>query len=275
LNPSYSSLHYVLLFPLGKDGWHKDIPAHHGAGGARRAPNVSQRCYYAYRLHPKPGEQPLLFWGGNLLQQYVADAWAAIEENYLNWIKFHQKELRAEVYSGLRDAAMGDRDENLNLEDHGSHIILPATHMGSERYINQLFQDSMAICRAFNKPDIFLTMTANPNWPEIQDALLEGDPPQPGSTACRLKQTGSDRPDIIAYVFEPKKNALLKRLMVASLAKQWQISIPSSSKREAFHICTPLHFWILQTEFIALNMSIPSYQLGFLIPSPSLCCIKL
>ena len=38
--------------------------------------------------------------------------------------------------------------------------------------MNQLFQDSMAICRAFGKPDLFLTMTANPKWPEIQEALL-------------------------------------------------------------------------------------------------------
>jgi hypothetical protein len=39
----------------------------------------------------------------------------------------------------------------------------------------QLFQDSMDICRHFHKPDLFLTMTANPNWPVIQEALLEYD----------------------------------------------------------------------------------------------------
>jgi hypothetical protein len=42
LHPSYSSLHYVLLFPHGEDGWHLDIPAHQTANGTRRAPNVSQ-----------------------------------------------------------------------------------------------------------------------------------------------------------------------------------------------------------------------------------------
>jgi hypothetical protein len=182
-----------------------DIPANQGAGGRRRATNATQRCYYSYRLHPRPGEQPPLLWGGNLLQQYVVDAWASIEQNTLNWARHHQKELRADEYSGLRDAAMGDPDENINLENHGSHIILPSTHIGSERHMNQLFQDSMAVCRAFNKPDIFLTMTANPNWPEIQDALLEEELPEPGSNACRRKQTASDRPDIVARVFEQKK----------------------------------------------------------------------
>jgi len=73
---------------------HTDIPAHHSAAGRRRAPNVSEMCYHAYRLHPKPGEQPSLFWGGNLLQQYVVDAWASIEQSKLNWIRNHQKELK-------------------------------------------------------------------------------------------------------------------------------------------------------------------------------------
>ena len=212
LHPSYSSLHYVFLFPHGKDGWHKDIPAHQGANGTRRAPNVTQRSYFAYRLHVRPGIQPPLFWGGNLLQEYCADGWAGVEQSMLNWIRFHQKELRAEVYSGLRDAAMGDRNENINLENHGSRIILPSTHIGSERHMNQLFNDSMAICRAFHKPDIFLTMTANPNWPEIQDALLESDPPEPGSNAPRWKQKASDRPDIVAHVFEQKRRAVLKEI---------------------------------------------------------------
>jgi hypothetical protein len=43
----------------------------------------------------------------------------------------------------------------------------------------------MAIYWAFNKPDIFLTMTANPNWPEIQDALFQEELPAAGSTAHR------------------------------------------------------------------------------------------
>ena len=70
----------------------------------------------------------------------------------------------------------------------------------------QLYQDAMAICRAFHKPDIFLTMTANPNWVEIQDALLRE------STVDGQKQIAVDQPDIVARVFEEKKKALLKEI---------------------------------------------------------------
>jgi hypothetical protein len=206
LHPSYSSLHYVLLFPYGEDGWHTDIPAQPGPQGQQRSPKVSQRAYYAYRIHARPGIQPALFWGGKLFQQFVVDAWASIEQNMLNWVRFHQKELRADVYQGLRDAAVGDRDENINLAEHGQRIILPSTHIGSERNMLQLYQDSMAICRTFRKPDIFLTMTANPNWVEIQEALLK----EP--TVNGHRQTAVDRPDIVVRVFEEKKKALLKEI---------------------------------------------------------------
>lgn len=78
--------------------------------------------------------------------------------------------------------------------------------------MNQLFQDSMAICRHFHKPDIFLTMTANPNWPEIQNQLLLEVPPPAGARYQQRKQKASDRPDIVARVFELKKNDLLKEV---------------------------------------------------------------
>jgi len=55
----------------------------------------------------------------------------------------------------------------------------------------------MAICRYFHKPDLFLTMTTNPKWPEIFHSLFPG-------------QTATDRPDIVSRVFEQKKKVFLK-----------------------------------------------------------------
>ena len=140
------------------------------------------------------------------------DAWASIEQSTLNWIKYHQKELRADVYSGLRDAVLGDRPENLNLAEHGCHIILPSSFQGGERHMQQLFQDSMALCRHYRKQDIFLTMTANPKWPEILEQLLLEAPPPAGANYQQRRQTAADRPDIVARVFELKKQALLKEI---------------------------------------------------------------
>ena len=63
-SPSYAALHYVLLFPKGENGWHPRIPIcgaqlrEQGENarqrdGEERAHSqvVSDRCYYANRLH--------------------------------------------------------------------------------------------------------------------------------------------------------------------------------------------------------------------------------
>ena len=116
------------------------------------------------------------------------------------------------MYQGLQDAAEGDRDENLNLRNHGTYVVLPSSHIGGEWHMMQLFQDSMAICCAFQKPDIFLTMTANPNWNEITSNFQENGP-------NGLKQTAADRPDIVAHVFKEKKKALLKEIKEGLLGR--------------------------------------------------------
>ena len=66
------------------------------------------------------------------------------------------------------------------------------------------YQDSMAIVRHFGKPSLFITFTANPRWKEIQDELLPG-------------QNASDRPDLVARVFNAKVKELLKDLKVKNV----------------------------------------------------------
>ncbi|PIA58777.1 hypothetical protein AQUCO_00500604v1 [Aquilegia coerulea] len=61
----------------------------------------------------------------------------------------------------------------------------------------EIYQDSMAITRHNRHPDIFLTATANPNWPEIRNEL-------------KPHQTATDRPDLVARVFELKRQAIMK-----------------------------------------------------------------
>jgi len=63
-----------------------------------------------------------------------------------------------------------------------------------------IFQDSMAIARYFKKIDLFITVTANPHWVEVQRELLPGQDP-------------SDRPDLIARIFQLKKEAILRDII--------------------------------------------------------------
>ena len=92
-----------------------------------------------------------LFRGGRLFQQYLGDAWASIESSELYWVHNNQKMIRAELYDGLRDALRGV--QNVDASQMGKHIVLPASHPGSNCHMFQLFQDSMAIARHCGKPD--------------------------------------------------------------------------------------------------------------------------
>lgn len=58
------------------------------------------------------------------------------------------------------------------------------------RYMIQNFQDAMTICKHYSYPDLFIMITCNPNWPEI-DILLN---------AKGLNFV--DRPDILCRVFK-------------------------------------------------------------------------
>jgi len=177
LSPFYSTLHYVLLFPRGEEGWHLDIPLQVDEDGRARSKKVTQLLYYAYRLHIRPPEiePPNIFRANRLFQQYGVDAWASIEQSNLNWIRNNQKRLRADCYRGLTDNVINEGIDDLS--ETGRAIILPSSHSGSSRYMYQLLQDSLAICRVCQKPDLFLTMTANGKWREIVDNLLPGEIP--------------------------------------------------------------------------------------------------
>ena len=54
----------------------------------------------------------------------------------------------------------------------------------------------MTVVQVHGKPDLFVTMTCNPNWIEITDHL-------------RFIETAGDRPDLTARVFKMKSNAVL------------------------------------------------------------------
>ena len=56
----------------------------------------------------------------------------------------------------------------------GRPVILPSSFIGSPRNMQQNYQDAMAIVRKFGKPDLFITVTCNPNWREIVENLFPG-----------------------------------------------------------------------------------------------------
>ena len=184
-HPAYDALSYPLFFPQGRHGWSIEMKQQH---------KITLKSYVQYLIQCR-NEANVLHMGGKLFQQYVVDQFLRIEQQNLMFIRNNQQQLRAECYQGIVDALGGNNSSHI-----GRRIIVPATTIGSTRYMQQRFQDSMALVRKFGKPDLFLTMTCNPKWPEITQ-LLEPH------------QKAQDRFDIVTRVFHVKLHKMMKDIV--------------------------------------------------------------
>lgn len=117
-----------------------------------------------------------------------------MESQRLNYIRKHQKKLRVSKYSNLSGVDQQSSNEGAH---KGKRVVLPSTYVGSRRYMEQLYFDGMTICSQIGFPDLFITFTCNPCWPEIQRLLKN------------LNLQPQDRPDIISRVFKIKFDELL------------------------------------------------------------------
>jgi len=184
LHPSYDALQYPLMFPYGNDGYTIYLMTE----GERK---VTQLQYYSYHIMVREGNDILMM--GRLFQQFLVDVYCKIETERLGWIRREQKTLRADDYGTLRDSLVASDGDPRNV---GQRVVLPSTYTGGPRWMHERQSDAMAYVRRMGRPELFITVTTNPKWPEIRDNLLPGQEPQ-------------DRPDVIARVFRQK----LKRLM--------------------------------------------------------------
>ncbi|XP_074266852.1 uncharacterized protein LOC141590142 [Silene latifolia] len=86
----------------------------------------------------------------------------------------------------------------------GRCVILPATFIGCDRDFRRRYLSSMAVVQRYGKPDIFLTMTCNPRWPEIERELSPFEEAQ-------------NKPDLISRVFRAKLFVLKKDICVRKI----------------------------------------------------------
>jgi hypothetical protein len=190
LHSAYAPLHYILLFPLGTAGWNPNLKL--------RAPHMkrlTQVQFYSYRLQLRNDEIPSLHMAGRLFQQYICDMWVSSDQNRLRWVQHNQPRLHAALYSGLEDVA-SQYDNTLDLTSIGRRVVLPSSYIGGPHYMNQRFQDTIALARHYHGFDLFITFTSNLSWEAITQELLPG-------------QAAVDRPDLVVRVFHMYKTALL------------------------------------------------------------------
>ncbi len=193
LNENCNPMTYPILFPHCELGWNEEMNSTKESSRSR----ITLLQFYSYRLSIRQEFNPILN-AAKLTQQYIVDAYVKIEGNRLNFIRTKQNQLRVEHYRGLMDHVQS-MNENSGLKA-GKMVILPSSFLGSPRSMQQNYQDAMALVRKFGKPDLFLTMTCNPQWREITENL-------------KPWQRSEYRPDLIARVFNLKLKELMRDLL--------------------------------------------------------------
>jgi hypothetical protein len=136
--------------------------------------------------------------GRRLLQEYIVDAGSKIEDSEIGFQQYNQGKLRAESYSNIQKAGktgyMGTVGRFFSKPQ-----VMSSTIRGCPAQKRKKYKDFMAAFLFHGGVDAFVTMTANPNWEEVQSALKPGFSPQ-------------DRPDIVNRVFKLKLDILIQQI---------------------------------------------------------------
>ncbi|PIL35223.1 hypothetical protein GSI_03013 [Ganoderma sinense ZZ0214-1] len=144
-------------------------------------PDTSQ--VWHYRGHLLREERFAIF--GWLTNEYVVDMFSRNLETRMAFIRENQRKIQEE------DAAqMG-----VDFVEPNENVYLPASFLGSNRWASDQIADSLAIAAAYGPPMFFITMTCNPDWPEIK-------------ARCRPGQTFRDVPVVVCRVFKQKLTML-------------------------------------------------------------------
>lgn len=163
---------FPLLFPSGDLGFSEKYTLTNGK-------KMSAMQYYCSRLawRPDSGFNPIFF-AGKLTQSYVIHGYLAMEHNRLNFIRNNQQKLRFHNYKGVMDHfSKGNIDINADRKRLGHAFILPASYVGSPRYMNEVYHNNLAVVRKKGmNVDLFITITCNPKWPEIVRELKKFPP---------------------------------------------------------------------------------------------------
>jgi hypothetical protein len=100
---------------------------------------------------------------------------------------------------GKPPAIDNHRDEDFDDPGKANRTFLSSSVHGSPRHLKQLAQEGLCVVSEFGNPTLFITVTCNHMWPEIQERLRAGE-------------SAFDRPDIVVPVFHQRLQALLANI---------------------------------------------------------------
>ncbi len=132
--------------------------------------------FYIWRMFQRRDEFRTVLSGGLLFQHYLVDHFCKMKAERLSYLRHNQQSLRAENYTALREL-LGDsegRNDASEAVRSGRLVVLPCTSIGGERYVRQKMHNIIATSNKMGHPDIFVTMTCNPELARVSKIPLTG-----------------------------------------------------------------------------------------------------
>lgn len=174
----------------------------------------SIRKYYSHRLQIRRNENGVLLNARALFLQWLIDAAVKIIDSNLNFAKANQDILEVCRYSSLKKF-IEDQAQRRN-KHPGRIVVIPKGEWKSERRLHIEYLDAVCISIEFGAPTFFITFTANPYWPEIEEELVNN-----GLT----RDDWIYRPDITTRVFLAKRHLFLSHLVNSSVLGRCMASV--------------------------------------------------
>jgi hypothetical protein len=164
-HPLYFPLAYVLLWPSGGAGYSDCMTRRDPVSGM--ALGKLHMMEWVRYLMMRRNDASLILSCGKLSLEFFCDVWSCIECRNLDYLSRGtiQSQFRASRCCSLMDQIRTDGNQSLHMT--GSPVILPASFPGSPRWYHALYHDALALPAAFHLPDLFVTVTFNPEWPEM------------------------------------------------------------------------------------------------------------
>jgi hypothetical protein len=132
-NPMVDPMVYPLFFPFGTFGW--DFKLKQSINSEKR---LTRAEHTSFRLFTRKEDFNIIQKGRDLFQQFCADLSVRILKDRLDFVRFNQKKIMAELYKNVEER-MKKQSTETGLPI-GKKIILPSSITGTPRWEAEQFQ---------------------------------------------------------------------------------------------------------------------------------------
>ena len=219
--PQWSSaiepLQFPMLFCHGESGWSKGHISEEPSF-ASKTMNISNSKHVPFLFYCRQRLlcEKVFKYNSRIAQEWACSMYSRFEENTLSFAESTQMQNRVALFRSVRQSGS---------EAPGK--LLPASFHGSPAKKKKDTEDALlAIVNRRGRPHIMITMTCNPEWPEIVNNLLPG-------------QVATDNPTLCCQVFKVKMGILLNEIKSGRRVfgkYNWHVGTVEFQKRGLPHV---------------------------------------